>query len=58
MLDYVPTEFGALLWLNGIIDYPELIRLRGVTPLLKMEELVKLEPRQNEKYFPTTLRAP
>lgn len=57
VLDYVPIEFGALLWLNGVISYPTLIRLRGVTPLLKIEGLVKLRASQNEEHLPARLEA-
>jgi hypothetical protein len=51
VLDYVPIEFAGLLWLNGVISYPRLIRLRGVTALLEMEELMRLKSNQNEKYL-------
>lgn len=39
VLEYVPVEFGTLLWLRGVIDYSALVSLRRVKPLLKLEEL-------------------
>ena len=39
VFDAIPPEFGGLLWLQGIISYRRLVTLRGVEPLLHLDNL-------------------
>jgi hypothetical protein len=55
VIDHVPVEFAALLWLHGVIDYPCLISLRRTEPLLRLNELI--DTRQSKpKVAATTLK--
>jgi hypothetical protein len=39
VLDYIPKEFAVLLWLHDVIDYPRLVSLRQIQPVLRLNEL-------------------
>ena len=40
VFDYIPVEFGVLLWLHRIISYRRLVALRGIEPLLHLDDMV------------------
>ena len=41
VLDHVPVEFGALLWLHGVVSYRRFVAVRGVDPILHLDETVQ-----------------
>lgn len=42
VFDYIPVEFGVALWLHQVISYKRLVDLRGVEPLLPLEDMVSI----------------
>lgn len=44
VLNHVPPDFAALLWLHRVVSYDDLIALRAVTPVLKLNEMAPGRP--------------
>lgn len=40
-LAHVPTYLAPVLWLRGVIDYKTLVTLRGMSPVLALDAMVK-----------------
>jgi hypothetical protein len=55
VFEHIPIEFGALLWLNRMISYRRLLVLRGIEPLLPLDNILTTNDNPLKPDFRTAM---